>query len=67
VVQAPSPPIPAPNNRPGLSLAGAAGGLGPLTDLAGTWIGEGFNLISLPGFETRPPSTGPKPFQLKLS
>jgi hypothetical protein len=67
VVQAPSPPIPAVNTRPGLSLAGVAESLGPLTDLAGTWIGKGFNLISLPDFDSRPPSTGPKPFRLKLN
>jgi hypothetical protein len=67
VVQAPSPPIPALNTRPGLSLADVAGSLGPLTDLAGTWIGKGFSLISLPDFDSKPPSTGPKPFRLKLN
>jgi hypothetical protein len=41
--------------------------LGPLADLAGTWVGSGFNLISLPDFDSRPPSTGPKPFRLKLN
>ena len=67
MVQAASPPIPALNTRPGLSLADVAGSLGPLTDLAGTWIGKGFNLISLPDFDSKPPSTGPKPFRLKLN
>jgi hypothetical protein len=67
VVQAPSPPIPALNTRPGLSLAGVAGSLGPLTDLAGTWIGKGFNLMPLPDFDSKPPSTGSKPSRLKLS
>jgi hypothetical protein len=67
VVQAPSLPIPALNTRPGLALADVASSLGPLTDLAGTWIGSGFALVSLPDFDSRPPSTGPKPFRLKLS
>jgi hypothetical protein len=35
--------------------------LGPLADLPGTWIGKGFNLISLPDF------TDGKPFRLKLN
>lgn len=59
MVQAPSPPIPAMNTRPGLLFADVAGTLGPLADLAGTWIG--FNPISLPDFDPRPPNTGPKP------
>jgi hypothetical protein len=41
--------------------------LGPLADLAGTWVGGGFNLISLPDFDSRPPSTGPRAFRLKLN
>jgi hypothetical protein len=36
--------------RPGLALESAAEKLGPLADLAGTWIGTGFNLISLPAY-----------------
>jgi hypothetical protein len=67
VAQVASPPIPALNTRPGLALTSVAESLGPLTDLAGTWIGKGFNLISLPDFDSRPPSTGPKPFRLKLN
>jgi len=35
--------------------------LGPLHDLGGTWVGSGFNLISLPDFADN------KPFRLKLS
>jgi hypothetical protein len=53
--------------RPGLSLADTAGSLGPLADLAGTWIGSGFTLISLPDFDSKPPSTGPQAFRLKLN
>ncbi|MEO7194586.1 MAG: heme-binding protein [Pseudonocardiaceae bacterium] len=53
--------------RPGLSLATTVGDLGLLADLAGTWIGTGFNLISLPDFDSRPPSTGPQSFRLKLN
>jgi hypothetical protein len=53
--------------RPGLRLTEVADSLGPLTDLAGTWIGTGFNLISLPDFDPKPPSTGPKPFRVKLN
>jgi hypothetical protein len=36
--------------RPGVTLESAPEKLGPLADLAGTWIGTGFNLISLPAF-----------------
>jgi hypothetical protein len=53
--------------RPGLTLTDTAGSLGPLADLAGTWIGNGFTLISLPDFDSTPPSTGSKPFRLKLN
>jgi hypothetical protein len=56
-----------PHFRPGLSLPCTAGSLGLLADLAGTWIGTGFNLISLPDFDPNPPSTGSKPFRLKLN
>jgi hypothetical protein len=56
-----------PNTRPGLPLAVTADSLGPLADLAGSWIGRGFNLISLPDFDSNPPSTGPKPFRVKLN
>ncbi len=55
------------NTRPGLALAQIDDTLGPLTDLAGTWVGRGFNLISLPDFDSTPPSTGPAPFRLKLN
>src|SRR5580704_8533077 len=55
------------NYRPGLPLAAQPDVLGPLADLAGTWVGGGFNLISLPDFDSRPPSTGPAPFRLKLN
>jgi hypothetical protein len=40
---------------------------GPLVNLPGTWVGSGFNLISLPDFDPNPPSTGPKPFRLLLN
>jgi hypothetical protein len=40
--------------------------LGPLAELAGTWVGHGFNLISLPDFDNPPPA-GPQPFRLKLN
>lgn len=41
--------------------------LGPLAELAGTWVGSGFNVMSLPDFDSKPPSTGPKPFRVKLN
>jgi|HubBroStandDraft_1064217.scaffolds.fasta_scaffold00608_4 hypothetical protein len=68
----PTPPTPAApllplNIRPGYPLSTEAKNLGPLADLAGTWVGGGFNLISLPDFDSTPPSTGPKPFRLKLN
>jgi hypothetical protein len=61
-------PAPQPiNTRPGLPLATVADSLGPLTELSGTWIGTGFNLVSLPDFDPNPPSTGPQPFRIRLS
>ncbi len=41
--------------------------LGFLTEFAGTWAGGGFNVMSLPDFDSRPPSTGPKAFRIKLN
>jgi hypothetical protein len=43
--------------------------LGPLANLPGTWIGSGFNLISLPFFDNQKPNgqNDPKPFRLKLN
>jgi hypothetical protein len=38
--------------------------LGPLTELPGTWVGRGFNLIALPNFAN---GNKPLPFRLKLS
>jgi hypothetical protein len=55
------------NIRPGYPLAKTASNLGPLADLAGLWVGTGFNLISLPDFDSNPPSTGPGAFRLKLN
>jgi hypothetical protein len=53
--------------RPGPSLNEQAEHLGLLAALAGRWSGGGFNLISLPDFDSTPPSTGPKPFRTLLS
>jgi hypothetical protein len=38
--------------------------LGPLTELPGTWVGQGFNLIALPNFAN---GNTPLPFRLKLT
>jgi hypothetical protein len=38
--------------------------LGPLRELGGTWVGRGFNLISLPFFDN---PAGPQAFRLKLN
>jgi hypothetical protein len=38
--------------------------LGPLRELSGTWVGRGFNLISLPDFDN---PHGPQPFRLNLN
>jgi hypothetical protein len=38
--------------------------LGPLTELPGTWVGQGFNLIALPNFAN---GNKPLPFRLKLT
>jgi hypothetical protein len=53
--------------RPGPSLDQQAQSLGLLAGLSGRWSGRGFNLISLPDFDTTPPSTGNKPFRTLLS
>src|SRR5438105_2713953 len=37
--------------RAGATAATQAQRLGLLTDLAGTWVGQGFNLISKPAFQ----------------
>jgi len=42
-------------------------GLGLLSSFVGTWQGSGFNLISLPDFDSRPPSTGPQNYRVLLS
>jgi hypothetical protein len=55
------------NTRPGHPLAALPGQLGLLADLAGTWVGTGFNVISLPDFASTPPSTGPATSRLLLS
>ncbi|WP_018331132.1 heme-binding protein [Actinomycetospora chiangmaiensis] len=55
------------NTRPGIPLAELPDALGLLSGLAGSWIGTGFNLVSLPDFDSRPPSTGPAPFRVLLS
>ena len=38
--------------------------LGPLTELPGAWVGQGFNLIALPNFAN---DNKPLPFRLKLT
>jgi hypothetical protein len=53
--------------RPGPSLQEQVEQLGLLADLTGRWSGRGYNLISLPDFDSQPPSTGPKPFRVLLS
>ncbi len=55
------------NDRPGLPLSKTAATLGPLADLAGTWVGNGFVLTALPNFSSKAPSTGPGPFRLLLN
>ncbi len=37
--------------------------LGPLRELGGTWVGRGFNVISLPDFDNL---AGPQPFRVKV-
>ncbi len=41
--------------------------LGDLVELPGVWAGDGFNLILLPDFDNKPPSTGPRAFRVKAS
>jgi hypothetical protein len=38
--------------------------LGPLKELSGTWVGRGFNAMSLPFFDD---PSGPQPFRVKLN
>ena len=59
----PAAPATLPNPRVGLPLTTTADTLGPLADLAGLWVGTGFNLISLPDFSGTPPQD----FRLKLN
>jgi hypothetical protein len=62
------PSVPQPvNTRPGHPLAALPRKLGLLADLTGTWVGTGFNVISLPDFDAAPPSTGPATFRLLLN
>ena len=44
-----------------------ADNLGVLTELAGMWVGDGYNVMSLPDFNSNAPSTGPKDFRLKIN
>jgi len=55
-------PTPTPTPTP----VSPSSNLGILAGLAGTWMGSGFVQISLPDFDSTPPSTGPKPFRLLL-
>ena len=34
--------------------------LGPLAELAGTWVGNGFNVMSVPDFDSKAPSMRPE-------
>jgi hypothetical protein len=66
--QAVSPSTTAPHGlRASPPLANFKADLGPLAELAGTWVGNGFNVMSLPDFDSRPPSNGPKAFRIKLN
>jgi hypothetical protein len=53
--------------RPGPPIGQQSTDLGLLAGLTGRWTGKGFNLISLPDFDSNPPSTGPKPFRLLMN
>ena len=53
--------------RPGQPIATQVSNLGFLSGLPGTWVGNGFNLISFPDFDKRLPSTGPLPFRVLLN
>jgi hypothetical protein len=61
---APNPPTPLRASDPHCKFKD---NLGALTEFAGTWVGNGFNVMSLPDFDSTPPSTGPKNFRLKLN
>lgn len=64
----PSPsPSPTPSPSPGPSPTPTPLNFGFLSFLPGTWVGTGFNMIALPNFDSRPPSTGPSNFRVLLS
>jgi len=57
------PPTPTPTPTPTVAPSKP---LGLLQGLIGTWVGSGFTMISLPDFDSTPPSTGPQNFRLAL-
>jgi len=61
--QPPPPPTPTPTPTPSPAPSNP---LGLLQGLIGTWVGSGFTMISLPDFDSTPPSTGPQDFRLVL-
>ena len=62
-----APVVPPLNTRPGFPLAALPPTLFLLSDLQGTWVGDGINVMSLPDFDPAPPSNGPFPFRVKLN
>ncbi len=53
--------------RAGQALSAQANTLGFLAPLAGNWTGTGFNMMFLPDFDNRLPSTGPKAFRILMN
>lgn len=53
--------------RAGQPLGAQASNLGFLAPLAGNWSGTGFNMMFLPDFDNRLPSTGPKAFRMLMN
>lgn len=56
-----------PPTNAGVSGVPIINNLGDLVELPGSWAGNGFNLILLPDFDNKPPSTGPRDFRVKAS
>jgi len=60
-------PQPEPNHESFAPMELNLTNFGFLSLLPGTWTGYGFNIIALPNFDSRAPSTGPSNFRVLLS
>jgi hypothetical protein len=61
---APAPAGKRPDRRASVPMKKILDQLGPLREMPGTWVGHGFNTVSLPDFDN---PSGAQPFRVKLS